>query len=356
MKIILLIIALMAVVFVIGFLMLSNNGVFVVQRQSLLAQIQSEKNDLPLPATDVDAANPEVSLIFVGDIMLSRGVAQKIKEKNSYDYPFLQAGDYLGTGDIVFGNLETTVFDGRKIGTGEMVFRADVPAVSAIKRAGFTVLSLANNHTMNFGGKGLQKTMQNLENVGLQYAGAGNNIDEAYQPVIMEKNGLKFAFLAFTDTDVIPNSYGATAGKPGVAFMDKTLMERAVEQAKTRADFVIVYIHSGNEYQKNPSQRQTDFARAAIDEGAHLVVGSHPHIVQPAETYKGKYIFYSLGNFVFDQRSQNTKEGVIIKTVFDRNGLVNIEPQAVLIRDFSQPAILQGETADKIILRLGLAN
>jgi len=327
-----------------------------------------------------DTPSNQVSVIFTGDIMLSRGVAQKIKAKQDLNYPFLAMADYLRSADLVFGNLETALAEGREIGLGEMVFRADPKLAKVLYDFNFRVVSLANNHTMNFGEAGLGQTLQNLLANGVDYAGAGSGALEAYNPVVIHKNGLALAFLAYTDNDVVPSSYFATATTAGVAYMDIAKMQTAIKTARERADLVIVSMHAGNEYKNYPNARQTNFARAAVDAGADLVIGHHPHVVQWAEQYKGspphqtganlavcnvagatsspplwcggKYIFYSLGNFIFDQADPKTKEGLVLKVFFTKDGLVKIEPQAIYIKDFSQPTLLSGQQAQKIISRL----
>jgi len=300
----------------------------------------------------IDNNNPEVSIIFVGDIMLSRGVAQKIKKHSDYNYSFLKIGDYLKSADFAFGNLETSLFKGREIGPEEMLFRADPELADVLHDFNFSVVSLANNHTMNFGKKALEDTLINLLKVGVEYTGAGSSGIEAYNPCVITKKGIVFAFLAYTDSDVVPAFYFAATTTAGVARMDINKMAKAVKLAKERADFVIVSMHSGTEYKDEPNQRQINFAHAAVDAGADLVIGHHPHIVQTAEKYKDKYIFYSLGNFIFDQRWWKTKEGIALKVIFDKQGIKQIEPQAIYIEDFSQPTLLNEEAAQKVISRL----
>lgn len=296
--------------------------------------------------------NTEVSIVFVGDIMLSRGVAQKIKEHNDYNYPFLKIGDYLKSADFAFGNLETSLFNGREIGPEEMLFRTDPELADVLKNFNFAVVSLANNHTMNFGRRALENTLITLLKAGVEYAGAGSSELEAYNPCLIAKKGIAIAFLAYTDSDVVPASYFAATTTAGVAGMDINKMTKAVKLAKERADFAIVSMHSGNEYKDYPNQPQINFARQAIDAGADLIIGHHPHIVQIAEKYKDKYIFYSLGNFIFDQRWWKTKEGIVLKVIFNKQGIKQIEPYAVYIDDFSQPILLNGQAAQKIISRL----
>lgn len=292
-------------------------------------------------------------LIAVGDIMPSRVVGQKMRQYKDYHYPFANMKKFLQSGDIVFGNLESSITPGREIKTGEFMFRSDPEVAQAMRDAGFTIVSLANNHTPNFGVKGLLDTFRYLEEAGIKYIGAGENDAKARQPAFFESSSLTFAFLAYNDTDVVPKSYGVQENSPGTVFMDIEKMRHDVMKAKESADFVIVSMHSGTEYVQYPNLSQKNFARAAIDAGGELILGHHPHVVQTMEKYKGKYIFYSLGNFVFDQMwSRDTREGLAIKIFFDRNGAQKIEYMPVLIEDYAQPRPLEGSEAEKIFKRL----
>ena len=295
--------------------------------------------------------NPEVSMVAVGDIMLSRVVADKMT-RNGVDYPFASTTVFLNDADITFGNLETSITAGRHIGSGEMVFRADPLSAGALSRAGFDIVSLANNHTPNFGSKGLLDTFSYLTLSNIQYVGAGKNSSEANEAKYIVSKGITFAFLAYNDSDVVPVSYAATEDTAGTAFMRIDAMIEAVKEAKTKADIVIVSMHSGNEYTDVPDVSQSTFAHAAIDAGAELVIGHHPHVVQTMEQYKGKYIFYSLGNFIFDQRYDVTKDGLALKIIFTKDGVETISFHPVHIEDFSQPHFLDGEEAKKVLDRL----
>ncbi|MBU0648941.1 CapA family protein [Patescibacteria group bacterium] len=296
----------------------------------------------------------EVSLIAVGDIMLSRDVATKIYQHNDVNYSFLDTRDYLKTADLVFGNLETPITPGRRILSYEMVFRADPGVENAMRDANFSVLSLANNHTLNFGADGLTDTFDYLTEAGILYSGAGAGEARAWAPVFVETKGIKFAFLSYAQSNFVPAAYRVGTG-PIVAAMDKEKMASAVAQAKERADFVIVSMHAGAEYVAAPNRTQTDFARAAVDAGADLVLGHHPHVVESVEIYKGKYIFYSLGNFVFDQMwSYQTQRGLAVKAFFNKWGVSKIELVPVLIENYAKPKILTADQGADILARLGL--
>jgi len=294
----------------------------------------------------------EVSLIATGDISYSRGVGRMVAKEKDNNYPFLKIQDYLKGADIVFGNLETPITQGREIPDFDMVFRSNPGTEQALKQAGFSIVSLANNHTPNFGEKGLIDTFKYLDAVGIKYVGAGKNTEEANNPVYFDIKGIKFAFLAYNDPDVVPVSYEATNTHAGTAFMRTSKMVESVKAAKQHVDFVIVSMHSGIEYIGMPDTSQINFAHAAIDAGADLVLGHHPHVVQTAEQYKGKYIFYSLGNFVFDQpQSQNTKEGLMVKASFSKRKINKILPVPIVMENFAQPQEVTEESEKNSILK-----
>ena len=312
----------------------------------------SQKKKLP-------QVSEEVSLIVVGDISYSRGVERIVRKQNNINYPFLKIQDYLKNADLVFGNLETPITPRLEIPDFEKIFRSNPGAEKALRQAGFSVLSLANDHVPDFGEKGLKDTFYFLENAGIKYVGAGQNEREAYQPVYIEKKGVKFAFLAYNDSDIAPAYYEASANRAGTAFMRQEKMTKAVKEAKQEANFVIVSMHAGTEYSDQPNDSQINFAHAAIDAGADLVVGHHPHVVQTLEEYGGKYIFYSLGNFVFDQpQKQETKEGLAVKIYFSKDRINKISLLPVVMENLAQPEIANQSKGEKILQRLkfSLAN
>src|SRR3990167_6777304 len=155
------------------------------QGEKEFLDFQYKKKKLPQKSEDV-------SLIAVGDISFSRGVERKIKKQKDINYPFLKIWDYLKSADLVFGNLETPITEGPEIPDFEMIFRSNPGTEQALRQAGFSVLSLANNHTPNFGEQGLKDTFNYLTEAGIKYVGAGNNEQEANQPVYFEVNDLKF--------------------------------------------------------------------------------------------------------------------------------------------------------------------
>jgi len=316
------------------------------QGEKEFSDFVSEKKKLPY-------TSGEVFLVAVGDISYSRGVERIARKQNNINYPFLNIQDYLKSADLVFGNLETPITQGPEIPDFEMIFRSNPGTEQALKQAGFSILSLANNHTPNFGEKGLKDTFNFLKNEGIKYVGAGQNEQEAYRVVYIQQNGIKFVFLAYNDTDVVPAYYAASHNRAGTAFMRVDKLAEAIKGAKQTADIVIVSMHSGTEYANKPNKSQIKFAHSAIDAGADLVIGHHPHVVQTMEKYKGKYIFYSLGNFVFDQpQSQETKEGLAIKVYFLKNGASKISLLPVVMENLAQPRTANQVEANKILKRL----
>lgn len=281
-----------------------------------------------------------ISINFVGDILAARTIETTMR-KAGYDYPFVKIQGELADADITFANLETpligTATTGKTTPGGNTVFRGDIAFAEAIKRAGIDVVSIANNHMKDQGEAGVLETVKALDAAGVVHSGAGKNLSDARALKILEKNGIKVGFLSYNDTDVVPPSSYASDLQSGTNTMDATRLKEDIIQARPQVDVLIVSMHSGTEYvTAKPNIRQTIFAHTAIDSGADLVIGHHPHVLQPMEIYKGKYIFYSLGNFVFDQIDPPTKESVILKM-----GITMTEDKKLVFSPTILPLILQ---------------
>lgn len=309
-----------------------------------------KKSKLALLDTETTA-----SFIAVGDISFSRGVERVIKYQKNINFPFLKTKEILSDADITYANLETPITIGQEIPDGSMIFRSNPGTELALKWAGIDIVNLANNHSYNFDKEGLLDTFKYLTNASVQYVGAGNNRTQAYAPLIFEKNGIKFALLSYEEMDIVPKEYEAEENKPGIAFMRIDEMQESVKNAKTLADVVIVVMHAGEEYVPLGNDLQTNFAHAAIDAGAEVVIGDHPHVIQNAEVYKDKIIFYNLGNFVMDQMwSDDTRRALIFKGIFTKKGLEKFYVIPVQIEHYSQPNPVTGELADIIVKKLQL--
>ncbi len=307
------------------------------------SEVQSISN--PEEQTSAQAEKPKepekTLLIAIGDIMLGRHVGTKIRRAGDQTLPFKYTADILKSGDITFANLESPFYDQGEPITEGMIFKAEPATIEGLIFAGIDIVSLANNHFGNQGNKGVVYTFNWLKDHTISYTGAGNNISEAQKCTIVEKNSLKFCFLGYVDLTATgtPELYVADNTYPGSnPYRDNTDIESDIIQAKREADIVILSFHWGTEYQNNQNDRQIKIAHRAIDAGANLVLGHHPHVVQPYEEYKNGYIFYSLGNFVFDQMwSEETRKGEIAKINFLDKKIEKIEVVPVTIYDYNQP-------------------
>jgi poly-gamma-glutamate synthesis protein (capsule biosynthesis protein) len=252
----------------------------------------------------------DIKILFVGDIMMTRSVEARIKSLNKeFFFPFLNILDYSKSFDYVIANLEGSISDkGTKVGS-KYSFRMKPEVAEALSKANINVVNLANNHIFDYGKIAFEDTLKNLEKNNIKYFG------NSYEPLIIEKEGIKIGFLGFSD---FLKHLEVKENKIGIAVVNDNLSE-IIKKAKEKVDILIVSFHWGEEYKKIANERQRKLAKIAIDSGADLVIGHHPHVIQDIEKYKGKFIFYSLGNFIFDQNfSKETMIGggveVYIKT------------------------------------------
>ncbi|MBL7150038.1 MAG: CapA family protein, partial [Candidatus Pacebacteria bacterium] len=307
-----------------------------------------------------------ITLILVGDIMLDRGVEYMVEKKGKGDFrfPFLKIAEELQKADILFGNLEGVISDkGIKIGS-IYSFRADPKAIEGLSFAGFNVLSLANNHAFDYTREALEDCLAKLSNAGIGYVGAGFTENEAYSPLIKDYNppaassrsserapinGTKIAFLAYTNLG--PETWRAVGENSGIAWIDEeklSSIKQEIRETKEKVDILIVSLHAGEEYAQEPTKFQVEFSKMAIDAGADLIVGHHPHVIQPNEKYpsassgQAGWIFYSLGNFIFDQGfSEKTMRGQILEVIIKDKEIKEIIPKEIKINNFFQPEILE---------------
>lgn len=305
---------------------------------------------------EVEKASLEKNtIVAAGDVMLSRHVGTKIREAGNVNLPFLKIKDILASGDITFINLEAPFYNKGEPVTEGMIFKAEPETIEGLTFSGIDIVSLANNHIKNKGEAGMIYTFDHLTKSGVKYAGAGRNDDEVHEAALLEKKGVKFAFLAYTASDGVKESSDENISNPDVAFLDSEQAKKDIGKAKENADAVIVSMHAGAEYAFDPSQKQIDFARSTIDSGASLVLGHHPHVVQKVERYKDGFIIYSLGNLVFDQMwSEETREGVIAKCRFEGKDLKSLEFIPIKIENYNQPRIAEAFEEEKILKRMGL--
>jgi poly-gamma-glutamate synthesis protein (capsule biosynthesis protein) len=258
-----------------------------------------------------------------------------------------------------------------------MVFNAPRGNIKGLVDSNFKVLSLANNHALDQGVKGLNYTLNYLDENKIQHAGAGKDLNDAWQPAIVEAGGIKICFVAASYASV--NDNGKTTNGYVARIEDIENLKLKIENSKKLCDFVVASMHAGTEYTRNPNADEITFAHAAIDDGADMVIGGHPHWIQTTEKYQGKYIFYSLGNFIFDQDwSQDTKEGLALKIQVSKNQepnqttpgaaklddlqgsrisahLDSIELIPVIIENYSTPRPATADEAKKILEKIGVS-
>jgi poly-gamma-glutamate synthesis protein (capsule biosynthesis protein) len=287
--------------------------------------------------TSTSTPSLQVTLDAVGDMMLGLTVGEQALAKGP-EIVFAGVQSVLDAADIRVGNLECALTDR---GTPEhklYTFKAPPAAAGALSLGKFDVVSLANNHAMDYGYQGLTDSQNYLNQYGVATVGAGANSTAAHTPVILERNGLRLAFLAYVDVPVEMDGFDAhdwiaTASKPGIAWADPGQIKADVAAARLRADVVVVLLHSGYENVSSVMANQQMESRTAIDAGAALVIGSHPHILQAIERYHGGLIAYSLGNFVFDDYRGISNATIILRVVLTRQGVQSYDYIPVLIEN-----------------------
>ena len=266
----------------------------------------------------------EISLILTGDVMLGRTVmSHSLDQVEDPIYPFRKVGEVLRAADLVFINLENPIVDGCPRHYGGFKFCADPAMVEGLTYAGVDVANLANNHSLNYGQDGLVQTVGYLGSAGI----AATGLHPVRAVVIEEVSGVRFGFLGFE-------------------LLSRKLKEEdllLVRDSDGQVDVLVVGIHWGSEYTDRPSATQREWAQKLIDSGADVIAGHHPHWVQPFDYAQGpggekKVIFWSLGNFVFDQMwSERTRQGLAVKLTFKGKDLVGVEEMPIYMKNWAQP-------------------
>lgn len=243
------------------------------------------------------------TMVAVGDIMLDRTVGRRIAA-NGAESILARVRDELRAADVTFANLECPLAEEGAHAPHDCIFRADPDTVQVLLDGGIDIVSLANNHTLNSGTGALMETIDHLEDAGMAYCGAARDRERAWEPRLLTVDRALLGFVACTDLSFEHGSMCKVGS-------DLEAFEARIADAKAQCELLVVSIHWGNEYQKVPTQRQRRVARAAIDAGADLIIGHHPHTLQGVGSYRGAPILYSCGNFVFDQREGERMESAI---------------------------------------------
>ena len=303
------------------------------QATAILATQENIVSKEPIP--------PTVTLGFVGDIMLSRGIAQTVTKKLNGDYfKLFEHMEILKEPDIMFGNLEGPVSDQGSDKRNLYSFRMDPIVIDVLHEAGFDVLSFANNHVGDWRKEAFEDTLLRLKAGGILACGAGMTKAEAEAPAIIVQEKFRIGFLCFSD--VGPVDYEATETTSGILLANDPDFAGIVSRANAQVDALIVSFHFGNEYETVHNTRQEALAKQAIDNGAVLVVGAHPHVAQDIGTYKDAPILYSLGNFIFDQNfSKDTSFGHFATAMLTGKKVSNVVPHKVVFDKNFVPSFAQ---------------
>jgi poly-gamma-glutamate synthesis protein (capsule biosynthesis protein) len=282
-------------------------------------------------------------------------------DQNSSVYPFASVRPALADADLTIANMEGTFTDRGSQADKFYTFRTPPKHARGLADAGIDLVSLGNNHAMDFGADGLADTLAALDAAGVKHAGAGMNEQAARAPVLLQVNGLKLAFLSY---NAVLEATFARGSSAGVAYADPASVRADVARAKQQADLVIVAFHGGVEYTDAPTAEQRSLARTAVDAGAALVLGAHPHVLQGWERYNGGFIVYSLGNFVFDLDRDDLAtlgarpfETLVMHLELDRTGVVSSSYRPIYIDpDQDRPLPATTEQAGAIDTRVRMLN
>ena len=283
--------------------------------------------------------NDTLTMSMVGDIMMGRYV-EEVTDSHGFDYLFRYMKPYFNASDYVSGNYEHPALakDVSKYEEADTAIRLNSygNGVEAVKDAGFSVMTLANNHMMDFEEQGLVDTIDQFENADMDYVGVGSNITKAKENInYQDVKGVRVATLGFTDVygkNAVAknNQAGLLNSNPDLLF---EMIGNAKDAKKGNADLVVVNMHWGQEYATSATGRQTELAKAVIDAGADIIIGHHPHVVQSFDMYKDGIIFYSLGNFIFDQGWTRTKDSAMVQYHLNENGQATIDVVPLLIKE-----------------------
>jgi poly-gamma-glutamate capsule biosynthesis protein CapA/YwtB (metallophosphatase superfamily) len=281
-------------------------------------------------ALEPEKPPPVNRLVFGGDVMFSRHVAERMEAARDASLPWRRIGEFFAGAEVAFVNLESPFSDKGRPPRKGMVFKAAPEAVEGLQFAGIDVVWTANNHARDQHEHGILYTLEWLEKHGIAAAGSGRDEASARAGAIVERQGVKFGFLGYTYDQRNGNHKEDDNRINGLEIVR---MREDVAAMRQRAHVTVVSMHAGVEYAKEPHPSQQQFARAAIEAGATLVIGHHPHVVQPCEEYRTGVICYSLGNLIFDQTAPGTNDGLVVETIFKGPSLQKVRTHKVWIVD-----------------------
>ena len=306
---------------------------FFISGSSLLSMGARSAPDEGSDLTQVDSTDL-FKATFVGDVNLARGEERLLSIAGASSV-FSKTKDLWSDSDLVFGNLESVLLDeGEKYKSakdGSVKFGTGSGSAKSLKEAGFTALSLANDHAIDYGKKGLLSTISALESRGIDVVGAGENSNDASGPIVKDINGLKVA--VYSVSDIVPEDCAATMASPGIATENNSDIFIKLYEIRSSVDLVVVNVHWGYEYTSTESEEQQELAHDLIDAGADVVIGEHSHTLQPVEIYQGKLIVYGMGDYSHDDAWTRTKDGAVLRLTVDSQRQVSANIQFIRIEN-----------------------
>ena len=299
---------------------------------------------------------PTIRLAAVGDVNIDRTQREIILSTGDFVYPFARVKHIFDAADYTIANLESSLGDVGAPADKRYTFQSPPEAAQSLALAGVDLVSLANNHALDYGPEALLQGIDLLSAAGVAAVGGGANDATAHAPHVADIGGLRVGFLGYVHvpveavTNFDTQTWTATADAPGLAWADPARITADVAALHPEVDLIVVILHSGYEYIEEPSEPQVAAARAAVDAGADLVVGHHAHILQGIHSYRDGVIAYGLGNFVFN--ITGPPETAILNVWLDQNGVRQLELIPAIIQQYGQPRLADFAEAGPILSRV----
>lgn len=321
----------------------ANSGA-LVQQSNGQTQVKAALETIPIIQHKATSSGQAVNLLFGGDVALTNSYSDKVGRDHQWSFSQLPE---LREADISMVNLEAPFTHQNQALPGKKFnFKAPLENVQVLQNGGIDIVNLANNHTMDYQGAGLSETLATLDKAGIQSVGAGTDIKNARRPIVMEVKGQKVAYLGYYDADL----HAATASTPGTNPRHNDRVAADIKALRGQVDWIVVNYHWGEELAKYPGDWQIDLARFTVDQGADLVVGHHPHVLQGAEVYKGRPIVYSLGNFIFGGKAVSDYDTAALKVSLKEQQM-KVEFLPVQVRNF-QAKVVNGQSGQQILSQI----
>ena len=255
---------------------------------------------------------------FTGDVNMGRTLGKKLLADSTL-YPFMHLDSIMHTVDLNVINLEGIISEQNGITQiGWQRFTAPPISVKTLKKGNVKVVSVANNHAIDFGGESLMECFKILKDNGIEWIGGGETYEDAFIPVFIKKGDVSVGIVGVTS---VSNYMFRREDSVMLARADTSMIKKILNIMDT-VDYRVIFYHGDYEYSLTPSKNKVNFARWCIENGFDLFIGHHPHVPQSIEIYRGKFIFYSLGNFVFKQKRRHTDQGIYLKVYFKKDRII----------------------------------